>query len=323
MNEWLSEKVEESKKILTLASEMSRVYYHKPLIVTYSGGKDSDVMVKLAIECLNTDDFEIVNTHTSVDAPETVYYIRERFREWSVCGIKCTVQVPRYPDGRQKTMWNLIPTQGPPTRLKRFCCAELKEMSIPNRFISTGVRAAESNGRKGRNVFATRGETKKDAYYYYYSHIKEQFDNAEAVRKEIGLKPNDVDVYDCKFIEQAKQNKILYCNPIYEWSDKDVWEFIRDRVIPYNPLYDQGYKRVGCVGCPMSTSRIQELNKYPKFKDNYKRAFKKWVEYRREKGLYEMYDGDVDKIYAWWVQDEQIPGQLEFDLDGNIKEHKA
>lgn len=322
MNEWLSKKVEESKKILQLASEISKTYYHKPLVLTYSGGKDSDTIVQLARECLSTDDFEIVNNHTSVDAPETVYYIRERFREWSVCGIKCTVQIPRYADGTQKTMWNMIPKTGLPTRLKRFCCAELKEMSVPNRFIATGVRSSESNGRKGRDVFATRGETKKDAYYYYYSHIKEQFDNAERVRREFGLKPNEVDVYDCKFIEQAKQNRILICNPIYEWSDNDVWEYIKDSSIPYNPLYDCGYKRVGCVGCPMSTTRIQELNKYPKFKRAYKNAIAKWLVYRKERGLSDFHNNDVDEIYAWWVQDKQLQGQMMFDLDGNMTEYK-
>ena len=321
-NQELSRKVEESKDVLKLASEMSKLYYKKPLILTYSGGKDSDVMVQLAIECLEPSDFEIINSHTSVDAPETVYYIRDRFKEWSVCGIKTTIQIPRYQDGTQITMWNLIRKMGPPTRLKRFCCDRLKETSTPNRFVAIGVRASESNGRKGRNVFATRGETKKDAYYYYYSHIKEQFENSEKLRAELGAEPNEEDVYDCKFIQQAKENRNLYCNPIYEWTDSDVWSFIRERGMKYNPLYDCGFRRVGCVGCPMSTKHIQELNRYPKFKENYKRAFAKFNEYRKDRGLYELFDGDVDKIYAWWVQDKQIEGQLMFDENGNITEYK-
>ena len=50
-------KENESKQILRLAADMSRDYYKKPLIVTYSGGKDSDVMLRLAMECLNPADF--------------------------------------------------------------------------------------------------------------------------------------------------------------------------------------------------------------------------------------------------------------------------
>ena len=42
-------KENESKQILRLAADISRDYYKKPLIIRYSGGKDSDVMLRLAI----------------------------------------------------------------------------------------------------------------------------------------------------------------------------------------------------------------------------------------------------------------------------------
>lgn len=322
----LKQKINDSYDVLKLAAKMSKLYYQAPLILTYSGGKDSDVMVQLAMECLEPSDFEVLNSHTTVDAPETVYYIRDSFKEWREKGVKCTVQIPRYEDGSPKTMWNLIPKKEiPPTRINRYCCAELKEASTPNRFIAIGVREAESVGRKNRNVFATRGKTKYEAYYYYYYKIAESFESSERERERVGGKPNDYDVYDCKFIEKAKQKNELICNPIYAWTDTDVWEFIRDRKMKYNPLYDCGFKRVGCIGCPMSTHRMDELNRYPKIKENYKRALAKMLEVRKQKGKND-HDGkwkDADSIFAWWVQDEQIPGQLEFDLDGNIKEHKA
>ena len=75
----LDELIERSKKILTLAADMSKTYYGKPLIITYSGGKDSDVLLHLAESCLKPDEFEVLNSHTTVDAPETVYHIRETF----------------------------------------------------------------------------------------------------------------------------------------------------------------------------------------------------------------------------------------------------
>ena len=108
LSDILENKIKESYRTLRLAAEMSKTYYEKPLILTYSGGKDSDVLVQLAIECLETSDFEVLNSHTTVDAPETVYYIRERFREWEEMGIKCTVHYPHYKDGRPKSMWSLI-----------------------------------------------------------------------------------------------------------------------------------------------------------------------------------------------------------------------
>lgn len=144
-------------------------------------------------------------------------------------------------------------------------------------------------------------------------------------RDKTGLQPNDYDVYDCIFIENAKKQGDLTCQPIYEWLDKEVWEFIRDRKMKYNPLYDKGFKRVGCIGCPMSTNRIKELEKYPKYKQLYKNAIKKMMDKWKEQGKDELFEKwkDVDSLYAWWVQDEQIAGQLEFDINGEIKEHKA
>lgn len=78
MYKWKIDKTIESLK---LASEMSKEFYNKPLIITYSGGKDSDVLLDIARECLKPDEFEVLNSHTSVDAPETVYHIREVFND--------------------------------------------------------------------------------------------------------------------------------------------------------------------------------------------------------------------------------------------------
>ena len=187
LHDYMEKKIEDSKDVLRLAAEMSKHYYQKPLIITYSGGKDSDCVLQLAIECLEPSDFEVLNSHTTVDAPETVYYIRDKFKELNEMGIKTTIHYPHYEDGSFKSMWNLIEKkQMPPTRLLRYCCQELKETSTPNRFIATGVREAESAGRKGRDVFATRGRTKSEAYYYYYSHVKEVFETAKIKASESG-----------------------------------------------------------------------------------------------------------------------------------------
>lgn len=177
-------KIENSYEVLKLAAKISRLYYQQPLIITYSGGKDSDVLLQLAIECLKPKDFEVLNSHTSVDAPETVWYIRKRFRELEQMGIKATVQIPRYKDGTQKTMWNLIvEKQLPPTRFMRYCCKELKETAFPNRFVAVGVRESESTGRKGRDAFSVHTQKKSSATFYSTDHIKDVLQDAERERE--------------------------------------------------------------------------------------------------------------------------------------------
>lgn len=61
---------------LKMASDISLRYYQKPLLVTYSGGKDSDVSLELAIR--SGIPFEVQNSHTTADAPETVRFIKKK-----------------------------------------------------------------------------------------------------------------------------------------------------------------------------------------------------------------------------------------------------
>ena len=62
----------------------------------------------------------------------------------------------------------------------------------------------------------------------------------------------------------TKFNKIMF-SPILYWSDWDVWEFILENKLPYCELYDKGFTRLGCVGCPMAGSKkqIQEFQMFP------------------------------------------------------------
>ena len=154
----LNEKIDKAKRTLILAADMSKTYYGAPLILTYSGGKDSDVMLHLAEISLKADEYEVLNSHTSVDAPETVYHIREVFKRLNAKGVNTKINYPKDKDGNTITMWNLIPKKKmPPTRLQRYCCAVLKETSTPNRLAALGVRKDESTGRQGRDTFGTRG----------------------------------------------------------------------------------------------------------------------------------------------------------------------
>ena len=131
---------------------MSMRYYGKPAILCYSGGKDSDVLLHLAETFLKPSEYELLNSHTTVDAPETVYHIRDVVKRLKDKGITASIQYPEH------TMWQLIvEKQIPPTRLARYCCAELKETSTPNRLALLGVREAESVKRRGRDIFGVRG----------------------------------------------------------------------------------------------------------------------------------------------------------------------
>ena len=108
---------------LKAASEMSLAYYKQPLVVCLSGGKDSAVIQELALRA--DIPVEFMHSHTTADAPETVYFIRKEFKRLEELGKKCTVKMPTY-KGNPVPMWSLIPQKNmPPTRLVRYCCAIL------------------------------------------------------------------------------------------------------------------------------------------------------------------------------------------------------
>jgi len=62
-------------------------------------------------------------------------------------------------------------------------------------------------------------------------------------------------------------------NPIVDWSDADVWEFIKSEDIPYCRLYDEGWRRIGCILCPFTRSWQAEADRWPGMFRAWQRAF--------------------------------------------------
>ena len=270
------------------ASEISMKLYGQPLVVTYSGGKDSDVILQIAKNAKVP--FEVLHNHTTADAPETVYHIRNVFRELELEGIKCTIDKPVY-KGKRTSMWNLIPQKSmPPTRMVRYCCAVLKEKGGTGRFIATGVRWDESAARKNN-----RG-TMEVLHRDREKRLILQDDNDEARRT----------------FETCKVKGKRVVNPIVEWKTDDVLQYIKDQKIEINPLYGCGFNRVGCVGCPLAGTedRQFEFAMFPAFKKNYIRAFDRMLEARMKSGKStENWENGID-VFHWWMEDGVSPGQI-------------
>lgn len=269
---------------LKTAAEMSLLYYDKPLMLAYSGGKDSDVCLELALRA--GIQFEVQHSHTTADAPETVRYVRAKFAGLEQRGIKCTIDMPRY-KGQTTSMWRLIPIKKmPPTRTVRYCCAILKETAGHNRAIVTGVRRAESTKRSGRGILET---VPRD------------------ISKKIIL---NNDNNRRKVIEHCQLQGKVTCNPIVDWADGMVWDFIRSEHLNLNPLYKCGYNRVGCIGCPMaSKQRYAQFARYPSYKKMYIHAFARMIDRIKATGQKLTWQ-NATEVYHWWMEDGVLPGQL-------------
>lgn len=274
----LDGKVDKVKK----AIERIRTYnplelgFDKPYYVCYSGGKDSDAM-RILHELSGTP-YELVHNHTTMDAPETVYYIR------SMPNIHIS-----YPEASIHQL--IVKKHMPPTRIQRYCCAELKERGGRDRFITTGVRWSESVKRKKNRASL----------------------EIQASKIENSLMLNSDNDESRRIMENCTKKGQRVLNPIIDWSDNDVWEFLNYYGCESNPLYQCGYKRIGCVGCPMSYNRKIEFERYPKFKENYIKTFDRMLAAYPEGKARTWVNGE--DVFDWWVNDKRRKNE---DIEGQI-----
>lgn len=265
--------------------------------LAYSGGKDSDVIATLAD--LADVKYKRMYNVVSVDAPETIKHCKD---------VGAIFNYPKYADGRVITMRNLIPKKRmPPTRVVRYCCAELKETGGRGLLVITGVRKAESRKRNelvselrifsGSKKLRTYINEKGIQFEDTGSGIKLDYDN-EVLRAD-----NDI-------MQMCYQNHNTTLNPIANWGEDDVWTFLRYYRVKTNPLYECGFKRVGCIGCPMAGKHRQtEFRLYPKFKEYYIRAFQEMAENNIRDGKKNSY-ATGEEWFKWWMGED--PNQLSF-----------
>ena len=257
--------------------------------LAYSGGKDSDVL--LALAKLAGVKFDAHHNLTTADAPETIYHVRKHKE----------VQIDR----PEETMWELIPRMMfPPTMICRYCCKTLKESSGECRCVATGVRWAESTKRK------------KNSGLVQIRGLKTGQTNQKGAAVF-----NDDNEETRQMVENCYRHHRISVNPIIDWTDEDVWSWLLHYNIELNPLYEEGFKRVGCVMCPMARYRIKtmEMRRYPKFVQMYIHAFERMISRRKERGKDPIWH-DGEECFKWWIGED--PDQYTLEQAAEIAEMK-
>lgn len=223
--------------------------------LAFSGGKDSQAILQLAIEAGVKYD---AHFHlTTVDPPELLAFIRRYY--------------PSVPIEKPSiTMWRLIEKKlMPPTRFVRYCCSSLKENGGKDRTVITGIRAQESQKRSRRKILEACGKSGKTVV-----------------------------------------------NPIIDWTEFEVWDFLQDRGLPHCKLYDQGRTRIGCIMCPMAgkEAMTRDAAKWPQYRKAYLTAFDKMLAARRGRGLPTEWNS-AEEVMTWWINGySQDPTPIEKSL---------
>ena len=228
--------------------------------LAFSGGKDSQAIYQLIKEA--GVKYKAHMNLTSIDPPEVIRFVKHQYPE--VERIKPKMSI--YDMALKKHIL--------PTRTRRWCCAEFKEMSGAGTVTIIGIRHAESSRRFKRNELET-GDRKFSGNFDQFSEHREN-------------------MVTCV----SGKDKILL-SPIIDWTESDVWEYINDRKLPHCELYDKGFTRIGCLCCPMSSynQKIKEIKRFPHVEKRWKETIQKLI----DKGYVNHNFDNPEFGFNWWI----------------------
>lgn len=232
--------------------------------VGFSGGKDSQVVLEL-VKMAGVK-YKAVYNVTTNDPADNVRFIKHHYPD-------VEFSVPK------ESYFQLIAKKGLPTMLNRWCCALFKETAGVGFVVLTGIRREESRKRAEYDEITQWAKDKKD-------------------KKAVDLDKMEENEFQCV---GGKDKFMVY--PILEWTEEDVWTFIRERGLPFNPCYES-HKRVGCVFCPFA--RPKEIKAYcethPRLKASFLHAIERYMERTSEKGKLPT----AEDYFEWWISHETL-----------------
>ena len=260
----LQHKIDYSIAMLRKAEQLALKMRPEGFRLAFSGGKDSIVMYRLAQ--MAGVKFTAHMQVTTLDPPELMKFVRGNYPE-------VTLHLPEI------NFYELIKKKKiMPLRNTRYCCHYLKEQSGAGTVTLIGIRADESARRAKRNEV--------EINRHKYSNSLDQF-NIDVESKHVCIKGKDK----------------LLVSPIFHWTDRDVWQFIRNNKMEYCKLYDEGYIRIGCMFCPMASvkSKQRDRLRYPKVE----LAIKKSIQYMVDTfGYGNRFNATTDELFDWWVSNQ-------------------
>lgn len=230
--------------------------------LAFSGGKDSQALFHMAQ--LAGVKFRGHMNLTSVDPPEVIRFVKKNYPE-----------VELLKPG--KSIFQIaVEKQILPTMRVRWCCAEYKETAGAGKVTLIGIRKAESTRRAKRNEVEINNRKFSGNLDGLDEYRQEQrAKRARRKSKEQGVNITNADKEHTLGCIHGKESLLI--SPIIYWTEQDVWEFLNDVVkVPHCSLYDEGWHRIGCIGCPMSSAKQKRIEnkRYPHIKRNWIKAIK-------------------------------------------------
>lgn len=280
-------------ELLKRSESLALKYSDDGFYLAFSGGKDSQCLYH--ISQMAGVKFKAHMMLTSVDPPEVIRFVKKNYPD-------VVLHKPK------DSIYNMAVKKKflLPSRIIRWCCAELKETGGAGTVCLTGVRKAESIKRQKRNHVEVSNRS--------FSGNLDEFLIWQEQKIKDKIKHLNQDEYSMEKESEVRciegKDKIII-NPIIDWSDNDVWFFLNKVAkVEHCQLYDEGFSRIGCILCPMATfnKKLIETKRYP----HVKRCWIKVIKQIRADGigkniLTDNYFGDgsedeiCEQIFNWWI----------------------
>ena len=277
-SEGLRKKMLHSVELLQKAEKIALNYdAENGYYLAFSGGKDSQALFHMT-QLAGVKFCGHMNL-TSVDPPEVIRFVKRNYPE-----------VELIKPGKS-IFQHAIENQILPTMRVRWCCAEYKETAGAGKVTLIGIRKAESSRRAKRNEVEISNRNFSgdlDGLDEYRQEPRAK--RARRKSKEQGVNITNADEEQTLGCIHGKESLLI--SPIIYWTEQDVWEFLNDVVrVPHCSLYDEGWHRIGCIGCPMSSykQKMIENARYP----HVKRGWIKAIKAIRNGGVFK-------REYIWW-----------------------
>lgn len=258
-------RMEQSVSLIRKAEALALRYdADNGFFLAFSGGKDSQALYHIVQ--LAGVRFQAHFSPTTVDPPQVIRFIRRNYQDVIFEKV-------------DKSMFQVAKEMGMvPTMKLRWCCAKFKETAGAGRVTLTGIRRAESIKRAKRQSVEVSG--------HKFSGNLDEFMGWSKERIEKKVKNLNQD----EFTRGGQDSEIrcingkdsIIVNPMLEWTDRDVWDFLNDVCqVPHCELYDPPYNqhRIGCILCPMSSHRqkLKDCQMYPHIKRKWLDVFEYFI----------------------------------------------
>lgn len=238
--------------------------------VAFSGGKDSQCVMELCR--MAGVKYKAHYNVTGIDSPDSVRFIMSKYPSVEI-------------DHPKENYFRLVEKKGLPMIQSRFCCERLKENIGAGNVLLDGVRSEESKRRATYGEVMVRSRRKENI-------IKGRIRQLEEIEQ------ND---HHC-----IKGKDRIDIHPILNWTESDVWQFIKDRGLPVNPMYEH-VGRVGCMYCPFSNNQQLSFyeSTYTKYHQRLMLALERFLAHKTIEGL-----DTPEKYYAWWKSKKTLKAYL-------------